>query len=92
MSFWMLMMWILPTAQNHPRGGRLLHTIFSDGTAVFLSLDTEIGGEYVGITQLSAEIVRMMLVAGRGVAQDRVEDVTKAATFDSYVKPANACW
>ena len=53
---------------------------------LFLSLDIEIGGEYVGIVQLSAEIVPMKLVAGRGVAQDRVEEVVRLTTFDNYVK------
>jgi hypothetical protein len=70
-----------------PKGRSIAHSILTDGSAVFLSLDIEIGGEYAGIVQLSAEIVRMKLVAGRGVAQDRVEDMVRVATFDCYVKP-----
>jgi hypothetical protein len=92
MSVLMLMLWILPTAQNHPKGGSIAHNILTDGSAVFLLLDIEIGGEYAGIVQLSAEIVRMKLVAGRGVAQDQVEDVVRVATFDRYVKPECDIW
>ncbi len=75
---------------DHPKplkGRSIAHNILTDGSAVLLSLDIEIGGEYAGIVQLSAEIVRMKLVAGRGVAQDQVEDVVRVATFDWYVKP-----
>ena len=45
---------------NHlkpPKGRSIAHSAFSDGSAVFLSLDIEIGGEHAGIIQLSAEIV-----------------------------------
>ncbi len=62
---------MLLATQNHPKG-EIAHNVLSDGSAVFLSFDIEIGGEYVGIIQLSAELVRMKLVAGRGVAQDRL--------------------
>jgi hypothetical protein len=55
-------------------------------------LDIEIGGEYVGIVELLAEIVRMKLVAGRGVALDGVEEVLRVAIFDSYVKPECNIW
>jgi hypothetical protein len=55
-------------------------------------LDIEIGGEYAGIVQLSAEIVRMKLVTGQGVAQDQVKDVVRVATFDRYVKPKCDIW
>ena len=44
------------------------------------------------IVQLSAEIVQMKLVSGRGDAQDRVEEVVRVATFDSYVKPKCNIW
>jgi hypothetical protein len=59
----MLMMWILPTAPTQ-REVYIAHNILTDGSAVFISLDIEIGGEYAGIVQLSVEIVRMKLVAG----------------------------
>jgi hypothetical protein len=68
-------------------------TLFkTDRSSVFLLLDIEIGGEHAGIIQLSAEIVRMKLCPGRGVSQDRVEEVERVATFDSYVKPECIIW
>ncbi len=75
-----------------PKGRSIAHNILTDGSAVFLMLDIEVGGEYAGIVQLSAEIVRMKLVAGQGVAQDQVQDVVRLATFDSYVKPECNIW
>jgi hypothetical protein len=51
-----------------PKGRSIGHHLFSAGTAAFLSFDFEAGGEYAGIIQLSAEIVRMKLVPGKGVA------------------------
>ncbi len=47
-----------------PKGRSTAHNALTDGSAVYLSFDIEIGGEYVGIIQLSAELVRMKLVAG----------------------------
>ncbi len=41
-----------------------MQNVLTDGSAVFLSFDIEIGGEYAGIIQLSAELVRMKLVGG----------------------------
>ena len=69
-----------------PKGRSIAHNVLTDGSAVFLSFDIEIGGEYAGIIQLSAELVRMKLVAGRGVAQYQLEEVARVDTFDSYVK------
>ncbi len=41
-----------------PLNGRsIAHNVLTDGSAVFLSFDIEIGGEYVGIIQLSSELV-----------------------------------
>ncbi len=80
---------------NHlkpPKGRSIAHSAFSDGSAVFLLLDIEIGGEHAGINQLSAEIVRMKLCPGQGVSQDRVEEVERVATFDSYVKSECEIW
>ena len=70
-----------------PKGRSIVHNRFNDGSAVFLLFDIEIGGEFAGIIQLSAELVRMKLAAGKGVAQDQVEEMARVATFDSYVKP-----
>ena len=42
--------------------------------------------------KLSSEIVRMKLCPGRGVSQDRVEEVERVSTFDSYVKPECNIW
>jgi hypothetical protein len=39
------------------KGRSIAHNILTDGSAIFLLLDIEIGGEYAGIVQLSAEIV-----------------------------------
>jgi hypothetical protein len=75
-----------------PKGRSIAHSAFSDRSAVFLSLNIEIGGEHAGIIQLSAEIVRMKLCPGRGVSQDRVEEVERVATFKSYVKPECDIW
>ena len=80
---------------NHlkpPKGRSIAHSAFSDQSAVFLSLDIEIGGEHAGIIQLSSEIVRMKLCPGRGVSQDRVEEVERVSTFYSYVKPECNIW
>jgi hypothetical protein len=80
---------------NHlkpPRGRSIAHSAFSDQSAVFLSLDIEIGGEHAGIIQLSSEIVCMKLCPGQGVSQDRVEEVERVSTFDSYVKPKCDIW
>ncbi len=49
-----------------PKGRSIAHNIITDGSAVFLLLGIEIGGEYAGIFQLPVEIVRMNLVAGQG--------------------------
>jgi hypothetical protein len=75
-----------------PKGRSIAHNVLTDGSAVFLSFDIEIGVEYAGIIQLSAELVRMKLVAGQGVAHDRLEEVTRVETFDSYVKPNCNIW
>jgi hypothetical protein len=41
-----------------PKGRSIVHNMLTyGGSAVFLSLDIEISGEYAGIIQLSAEIV-----------------------------------
>jgi len=42
--------------------------------------------------ELSSEIVRMKLCPGRGVSQDRVEEVERVSTFYSYVKPECDIW
>jgi hypothetical protein len=84
---------VAPT--NHlkpPKERSIAHSAFSDRSAVFLSLDIEIGGEHAGIIQLSSEIVRMKLCPGRGVSQDRVEEVERVSTFYSYVKPECDIW
>ncbi len=47
-----------------PKRRSVVHNIMTDGSAAFLSLDIDIGGEYVGIVQLPMEIVRIKLVAG----------------------------
>ena len=65
-----------------PKGRSIAHSAFSDGSA-----DIEIGGEHAGIIQLSSEIVRMKMCPGRGVSQDRVQEVERVASFGSYVKP-----
>ncbi len=75
-----------------PKGRSIAHNVLTDGSAVFLSFGIEIGGEYAGIIKLSAELVRMKLVAGRGVAQDRLEEVARVETFDSYAKPDCDIW
>ncbi len=75
-----------------PKGRSIAHSAFSDQSAVFLSLDIEIGGKHAGIIQLSSEIVRMKLCPGRGVSQDRVEEVERFSTFDSYIKPECNIW
>jgi hypothetical protein len=75
-----------------PKGRSIVHNVLTDGSAVFLCFDIEIGGKYVGIIQLSAELVPMKLVAGRGVVQDQSEEVTRVETFDSYVKPNCNIW
>ncbi len=86
------MLWILLTTQKPPKGRSIAHNRLNDGSVVFLLFDIEIGGEFAGIIQLSAELVRMKLVAGNGVAQDQVEEVARVATFDSYVKPECDIW
>ncbi len=78
--------------QKSPKRRSIAHNILTDGSAVFLSLDIEIGGEYAGMFQLSAEIVWMKLFAGRVVVQDQVEEVVRMASFDSYVKPESEVW
>jgi hypothetical protein len=76
-----------------PLNGRsIAHNVLTDGSAVFLSFDIEIGGEYVGIIQLSSELVWMKFVAGQGVAQDHLEEVARVDTFDSYVKSDCNIW
>ncbi len=75
-----------------PKGRSIVHNVLTDGSAVFLSFDIEIGGEFAGIIQLSEELVWMNLVAGRGVVQDRLEEVERVETFDSYVKPDCNIW
>jgi hypothetical protein len=72
---------------KQPKGRSIAQAVLTDRSAVFLSFDIKIGGEYAGMIQLSAKLVWMKLVAGRGVAQDRLEEVTRVETFDSYVKP-----
>jgi hypothetical protein len=74
------------------KGRSIVHNVLTDGSAVFISFDIEIGGEYAGIIQLSAELVRMKLVAGQGVVQDQLEEVARVETFDSYVKPDCDIW
>jgi hypothetical protein len=69
---------------NHlkpPKERSIAHSAFSDGSAVFLLLDIEIGGEHAGIIQLSSEIVSMKLCPGRGISQDQVEEVEGVATL-----------
>jgi hypothetical protein len=40
-----------------PKGRSIAHNVLTDGSAVILSFDIEIGGEYAGIIQLSVELV-----------------------------------
>ena len=42
-----------------PKGRSIVHNRLNDGSAVFLSVDIEIGGVFAGIIQLSEELVRM---------------------------------
>ncbi len=53
----------LANCPKPPKGRSIAHNILTDGSAVFLLLDIEIGGEYAGIVQLSGEIEWIKLFA-----------------------------
>ena len=63
-----------------PSGRSIAHHHIADNKAVILSLDIETAGEYVGIVQLSCEIVRFTLVPGRKVNNDTIANVTRVST------------
>ena len=68
-----------------PSGRSIAHHHIADNKAVILSLDIETAGEYVGIVQLSCEIVRFTLVPGHKVNNDTIANVTSADS-DAYKK------
>ena len=71
----------------------MAHNIIRAKKAVFLSFDIETGGEYCGILQLSAEILRFDVIPkrttkGETTTNDSIANIgrnTKA--FNSYVNP-----
>ena len=69
-----------------PSGRSIAHHHIADNKAVILSLDIETAGEYVGIVQLSCEIVRFTLVPGRKVNNDTIANVTRVST-NWYINP-----
>lgn len=76
-----------------PKGRSIAHHEINKNKLVFVSFDIETGGEYCGILQLSAEIIRMELIPkttkkGEAVGQDSVGTVERVrSTFNSFVKP-----
>ena len=63
MSVRMLMLWILLTTQNHPKGGLLLTIYLLMNQQYFYRWKLKLVVN-MRIVQLSAEIVQMKLVAG----------------------------
>ena len=72
-----------------PKGRSIAHHDITnnDNTAIFLSFDIETAGEYVGIVQLSAELVRLKMTPGNTAAKDVAADVRRVDTFNEYVNP-----
>jgi len=58
-----------------------------DGKAVYMS------GEAAGIIQISAEIFRIRIAAGRGIGKDLIDDFVRSPNvFSSYVRPWTDMW
>ena len=89
------------------RGRSIGHHLFKQDKLVFVSLDLETGGENIGITQISAEIIRPKLKReGKNTAKDSLvepvvwgttqfnEDSNPGGTlFNEYVNPeSDAVW
>ena len=71
-----------------PKGRSIAHYAIDAKKAVYVSLDIEVGGEYCGVVQLSAEIVRIDLVAGRGAGNDTAPNIRREPNkFNKYVNP-----
>ena len=79
-----------------PKERSIAHYPITNGKAVFYSLDIETGGEYCGIAQFSAELVRMNIVPGMNKAKNSmisarnniIANVAQVLhTFNKYVHP-----
>jgi hypothetical protein len=59
-----------------------------------MSLDLEHGGDYCGILQLSAEMLRVRIGEGRSVSHDKLDGFeSHPNVFNKYVNPGNnAIW
>ena len=75
-----------------PKERSRAHHLIAAGKAVFLSLDIEHAGEYVGVIQLSAELFRLdLLPNGTGARSDTAANIRRCVdTFNKYVKPESS--
>eukprot|EP00956_Cyclotella_meneghiniana_P034425 scaffold104733_cov38-Cyclotella_meneghiniana.AAC.2 len=80
-----------PDPPPRPRGRSEAHHLLCSEKAVFISFDTEIGGEYAGIIQLSAELSRLYIERPYKksiYSKDTLEEVYREPeTFNKYVNP-----
>ena len=82
-----------PEDPTIPKGRSIAHHHIMDNKLVFVSFDIETGGEYCGILQLSAEIVRIKIIQstskkGVTIGKDSAGTIDRvSSTFNSYVKP-----
>ncbi len=71
-----------PDVPPRPRGRSEAHHLLRNEKAVFISFDIEIGGEYAGIIQLSAELSRLYLKRPQKLSvynKDKLEEVLQKA-------------
>jgi hypothetical protein len=71
-----------------PKGRSVAHFLFYNKRAHYISFDIETGGEYVGIVQISAQVIHLTLTAkGSTITKDTAECEVEDDIFDSYVNP-----
>jgi hypothetical protein len=71
-----------------PKGRSIGHHIYNNKQAYFISFDIETEGEYVGIVQLSGQVIWMKLAAlGSSTTNGKAKFVVDNDIFDSYVNP-----
>ena len=87
--------------QPRPKNTSIIHHILAKNKLVFISFDIETGGEYCGIIQLSAQIIRMTCNNVDGTDGDwlfkqsnnKSFTTTRGPTFDKFVYPGEkAIW
>ena len=80
-----------PDPPPRPRGRSDAHHLLCSEKAVFISFDIEIGGEYAGIIQLSAELSRLYIERPYKktiYTKDKLREVYREpVTFNKYVNP-----